>query len=62
MLTKQEEKLRGKKVIDMTISELKIWINACNKMERLVKANKVRRNWTKSRDDAELALENKTRR
>lgn len=56
-LTKQQENLRGKKVIDMTNEELEIWINACDKMENWVKHNKARRSWTTSRDEAELELE-----
>lgn len=51
-LTKEEQKLRGKNISDMTLDELKIWINACDKMENNVKANKARRSWTKSRDES----------
>ncbi len=42
-LTKQQQALRGKKVIDMTNAELVLWIDACDLMERTVKPNKARR-------------------
>jgi hypothetical protein len=56
LLTKQQEKLRGKKVSDMTILEITTWIEACDKMENWVKGNKARRSWTQSRDEAENEL------
>ena len=56
-LTKQQEKLRGKNVKDMSSDELRIWIDACDKMENWVKYNKARRSWTASRDEAEEELE-----
>ncbi|MEM9679571.1 MAG: hypothetical protein AAF901_04540 [Bacteroidota bacterium] len=56
-LTKEQEKLRGKKVQDMTTDELRIWISACDKMENWVKYNKARRSWTESRDQAIEELE-----
>ncbi|MFD0843576.1 hypothetical protein ACFQ1F_08545 [Flaviramulus multivorans] len=51
-LTKQQEKLRGKKIVDLTDAELLLWINACDKMENWVGGNKARRSWTSSRQDA----------
>ncbi len=51
-LNKQEEKLRGKKISNMTLDELNVWINACDKMENWVNANKARRSWTTSRSEA----------
>jgi len=55
-LTKKQEKLRGKKVIDMTDDELRSWINACDRMESQIKYNKARRSWTQSREEAEDEL------
>jgi len=57
MLSKQQEKLRGKKIIDMTNDELIIWLKACVIMENQVKGNKARRSWTSSYVEAELELE-----
>jgi hypothetical protein len=56
-LNKQEEKLRGKKIYDMTLDELNVWINACDKMENWVNANKARRTWTSSRLEATIEIE-----
>jgi hypothetical protein len=56
-LTKQQEKLRGKKVQDMNSDELRIWISACDKMQNWVKYNKARRSWTESREQAIGELE-----
>ena len=58
-LTKQEEKLRGKNVRDMNSDELRIWINACDKMENWVKYNKARRSWTESRKQAIAELQSR---
>ncbi len=58
-LTKQQEKLRGKKIVDMTNAELHSWINACDRMETYVKGNKARRSWTKSRDEAENEMQSR---
>ena len=56
-LSKNQEKLRGKKIVDVTIDELRSWINACDKMENWVSHNKARRSWTQSRKEAETELE-----
>lgn len=56
-LTKEQEKLRGKNVRDMNSSQLRVWINACDKMENWVKYNKARRSWTQSREQAIVELE-----
>ena len=56
-LNKQQEKLRGKKVTDMTLDELSIWVKACDKMENSGIANKARRNWTTSRTEAIAEIE-----
>lgn len=56
-LSKNQEKLRGRKVSDMAIEELKSWIEACNRMEKWVSYNKARRSWTQSRMEAETELE-----
>lgn len=57
-LSKDQEALRGKKIKDMSLSELKLWIDACDKMEGWIKnANKARRSWTSSKEKAEHELQ-----
>ena len=56
-LTRSQHLLRGRKIADMSIAQLHEWIDACNKMEAWVKDSKSRRSWTKSRAEAEAALE-----
>ena len=55
-LTKEQEQLRGKKIVDLSTEELGIWIDACERMEKWVTDNKPRRSWTKSREKAEHEL------
>lgn len=55
-LSKSEEQLRGRKKADMTVEQLLDWIEACSKMELSVKANKGRRSWRKSREEARAEL------
>lgn len=61
-LSKQQEKLRGKEVCNMTIDELNVWIKACDEMENWVHANKARRSWTSSRFEAIDELEKRLRK
>jgi len=56
-LTRSQQALRGRKICDMSIDQLRDWIDACNKMERHVIYNKGRRSWTRSRSEAEAELE-----
>jgi len=55
-LSKSQQQLRGRNVIDMTVAQLRDWIDACDKMELWVKANKARRTWTRGRREAEAEL------
>lgn len=56
-LTKEQQALRGKKITDMTLHELRIWIEACNRMEKWITgANKARRSWASSGVEAEEEL------
>jgi hypothetical protein len=56
-LTKQQQLLRGRKICDMSVEQLRVWINACERMEEWVGHNKVRRSWKESRIKAEAELE-----
>jgi len=51
-LTKSQRNLRGRSVCDMSVQQLRDWIDACTKMERWVKFSKARRSWKRSRDAA----------
>ena len=48
-LTKEQEQLRGKKIVDLSLEQLSVWINACERMENWVKDSKSRRSWRKSK-------------
>jgi len=56
-LTKSQQKLRGRKIVDMSNDQLKGWIAACGKMELWVKPAKPRRAWKKSGQEAMAELE-----
>ena len=57
-LTKSQQKLKGRKVTDMTVEQLKDWIEACEKMERwIARAGKARREWKRSGQEAQTELE-----
>ena len=60
-LTRKQEALRGREVIDMTNEELVLWIEACDLMEVTVKPNKARRSWKRGGEvgRAELARREK---
>jgi hypothetical protein len=47
-LTKNQQRLRGKKISDMTDDELTDWLAACHKMEVLVKFKKARHSWVEA--------------
>ena len=44
-LTKSQQRLRGRKISDMSVDQLQDWILACEKMEVWVDASKARRGW-----------------
>ncbi len=51
-LTKTQQALRGRSVGDMSLEQLRDWIDACEKMENCVGYNKARRGWRQGREDA----------
>lgn len=62
-LTKSQQNLRGRKVTDMTDSQLLEWVDACDKMERWPHiANKGRRFWKNGREEAQLEIERRTKK
>ena len=56
MLSKEQERLIGKSLKDMTNEELSLWIDTCDMMENAVDFNKARRSWTKTREEAKIEL------
>lgn len=57
-LTKEQEALRGRAIKDMSDDQLRLWIDACERMERWVAFAKARRMWKRSHQAAveEMAL------
>ena len=55
-LTKSQQNLRGRQIGEMSVEQLRDWIDACEKMEKSVKYNKARRDWKSSRDEAMAEL------
>ena len=55
-LSKSQQALRGRKLCDMSVEQLKDWIDACDKMELWVGYAKARRGWRKSGIEAENEL------
>ncbi len=55
-LSKSQQRLRGRKLVEMTDDELLEWIDACEKMERGVSAAKARRSWKQSGQNAHEEL------
>lgn len=60
VLTKSQQLLRGRDIRTMSITELRDWIDACDKAEQIVKPNKARRSWTRSRNAAVEELQRRT--
>jgi hypothetical protein len=56
-LTLSQQRLRGRKVSDMKIDQLRDWLNACEKMSVWVKPPKARRSWAQGLKEAEEELE-----
>jgi len=56
-LSKSQQQLRGRKLADMTIDQLRDWIDACEKMERWLKPAKARRTWRRSGLEAREKLQ-----
>jgi hypothetical protein len=61
-LTRSQQSLRGKKITDMTDTELRDWLDACTKMEVHVKPAKARRSWKSGAREAEAELQRRARR
>ena len=55
-LTKSQQNLRGTNIGDMSIEQLRDWIDACSKMENWVGGKKARRDWRLSREEASAEL------
>jgi hypothetical protein len=55
-LTKSQTALRGRDLRDLSAEQLGDWIDACTKMECWVGANKARRSWKRSREEASAEL------
>jgi hypothetical protein len=56
-LSRAQEMLRGRKIEDMTLAQLRTWIKACDRMEVWpLTAAKARRGWKASRVQAEAEL------
>ena len=56
-LTKSQQSLRGRRIVDMSDAQLRDWIHACEKMENWVKHAKARRKWRLGGVEAEDELE-----
>ena len=56
-LTKSQQQLRGRKIVDMSDEQLRDWIDACDRMERWVSASKARRSWRIGGIEAENELQ-----
>ena len=56
-LTKSQQSLRGRKIVNMTDDQLRDWIQACEKMENWVRHAKARRGWRLSGIEAGDELE-----
>lgn len=51
-LTKSQRELRGRSIGDMSLEQLRDWIDACAKMENWVGTKKARRDWRLGREEA----------
>lgn len=51
-LTRSQQEFRGRSVHEMSVGQLREWIDACDKMEQWVGAKKARRSWRLSRQEA----------
>ena len=56
-LSKTQQRLRGRKIADMTDDQLRDWIDACSRMEEWVKPPKARRSWKSAGQEAMAELE-----
>jgi hypothetical protein len=57
-LSKSQQKLRGRKIVDMSDTQLADWIVACHSMEAWPRIDaKARRGWKASRLEAEGEVE-----
>jgi hypothetical protein len=56
-LTKEEMSLQKKGIANLSVTELRQWIRACEKMEEWVDSAKGRRSWREERLEAEERLQ-----
>lgn len=56
-LTKIQQALRGRDLHDLSLDQLRDWIDACEKMEHWVKYNKARKEWRQSHEQTVAELE-----
>jgi hypothetical protein len=56
LLTKRELTLQKKGIVNLSVGELREWIELCERMEECVRASKARRSWKASRLEAEEKL------
>ena len=56
-LTKTQQALRGRDLRDLSLDQLRDWIDACEKMEQWVKDRKARRGWKQAREQTVAELE-----
>ena len=61
-LSASQQSLRGRSVQNMTVDQLRDWIDACCKMENWVKFAKARRGWRQSGQDAQEELQRRPER
>jgi hypothetical protein len=57
LLSKEEAKLQKKGVPNMSLDELKEWVNICTRNEEAVSHNKARRSWKDGRREAQERIE-----
>jgi hypothetical protein len=57
-LSKSQQQLRGRKLMEMSDEQLEDWIDACHKMEKWIRmAPKARRSWRISGIEAQSELD-----
>ena len=59
-LTGEQDALRGRDVREFTDAELRLWLDACDRMERWVKSAKARRTWKAGAERANAELARRT--
>lgn len=57
LLTTTQQTLRGRDLRDLSLDQLRNWIDACEKMEHWVKYKKARSGWKQSHEQATAEIE-----